>query len=127
MRAIRFKASGDPSVLEPAELAPAAVDETTALVPVVAASINPSDLKNVAESMKGATLPRIPGRDFDGVVGPAGRVGSEPPSGTGGNAGFTPDGIHTEMIARAGSEPAPKARHTQRLVTASVGGGHDSG
>jgi NADPH:quinone reductase-like Zn-dependent oxidoreductase len=110
MRAIRFKAFGDPSVFELAELAPPAVDETTALMRVVAASINLSDLKNVAESMKWATLPRVPGRDFAGVVEPAGRVGSEAPSGTGGNADFARDDTHTEMIARAGSEPAPKAR-----------------
>ena len=38
MRAIRFKAFGDPSVLELAEVADPAVDETTALVRVMAAS-----------------------------------------------------------------------------------------
>jgi hypothetical protein len=39
----------------------------------MAASINPSDVKNVAGGMKQRTLPRIPGRDFSGVVeaGPA--------------------------------------------------------
>jgi NADPH:quinone reductase-like Zn-dependent oxidoreductase len=41
MRAIRFKAFGDPSVLELAEVADPAVRETTALVRVMAASINP--------------------------------------------------------------------------------------
>jgi NADPH2:quinone reductase len=48
MRAIRFKAFGDPSVLELAEVAAPSVSETTALVRVMAASINPSDVKNVA-------------------------------------------------------------------------------
>jgi hypothetical protein len=38
IRAIRYKAFGDPSVLELAEVAAPAVDETTALVRVVAAS-----------------------------------------------------------------------------------------
>jgi hypothetical protein len=42
MRAIRFNAFGDPSVLELAEAADPAVRETTALVRVMAASINPS-------------------------------------------------------------------------------------
>jgi hypothetical protein len=64
MRAIRFKAFGDPSVLELAEVADPAVRETTALVRVMAASINPSEVKNVAGAMKQTTLPRIPGRDF---------------------------------------------------------------
>jgi NADPH:quinone reductase-like Zn-dependent oxidoreductase len=35
---------------------------------VTAASINPSDVKNVAGAMEGTTLPRTPGRDFAGVV-----------------------------------------------------------
>src|ERR1700722_1504169 len=73
MRAIRFKGFGDPSVLELAEVAAPAVGATTALVRVMAASISPSDVKNVAGAMKQTTLPRIPGRDFAGVVeaGPA--------------------------------------------------------
>jgi NADPH2:quinone reductase len=78
MRAIRFEAFGDPSVLELAEVEAPAVGETTALVRVMAASINPSDVKNVAGAMKQTTLPRIPGLDFGGVrkvaAGSAGRV-----------------------------------------------------
>jgi NADPH2:quinone reductase len=100
MRAIRFKAFGDPSVLELADLAGPAPSESTALVRVMAASINPSDVKNVAGAMKQTTLPRIPGRDFAGVVeaGPAEWIGAEV-WGTGGDTGFTRDGTHAEMIA----------------------------
>jgi NADPH:quinone reductase len=100
MRAIRFNKFGDPSVLELAEVAAPAVDETTALVRVMAASINPSDVKNVAGAMKQTTLPRIPGRDFAGVVevGPAEWIGAAV-WGTGGDTGFTRDGTHAEMIA----------------------------
>ena len=68
MRAIRFSAFGDPSVLELADVASPASDEATALVRVLAASINPSDVKNVAGAMKQTSLPRIPGRDYAGVV-----------------------------------------------------------
>src|SRR5271169_3219358 len=100
MRAIRFKAFGDPSVLELAEVAAPSVGETAALVRVMAASINPSDVKNVAGAMKQTTLPRIPGRDFAGVVevGPSEWIGAEV-WGTGGDAGFTRDGTHAEMLA----------------------------
>jgi NADPH2:quinone reductase len=100
MRAIRFKSFGDPSVLEFAEVAAPAFAETTALVRVMAASVNPSDVKNVAGAMKQTTLPRIPGRDFAGVVeaGPRGWIGAEV-WGTGGDTGFTRDGTHAEMIA----------------------------
>jgi NADPH:quinone reductase len=100
MRAIRFKAFGDPSVLELTEVAAPTVGETTALVQVMAASINPSDVKNVAGAMKQTTLPRIPGRDFAGVVeaGPDDWIGAAV-WGTGGDTGFTRDGTHAEMIA----------------------------
>ena len=99
MRAIRFKTFGDPSVLELAEVAAPAVSETTALVRVMAASINPSDVKNVAGAMKQTRLPRIPGRDFAGVVeqGPAEWIGRAV-WGTGGDTGFTRDGTHAEKI-----------------------------
>jgi NADPH:quinone reductase-like Zn-dependent oxidoreductase len=100
MRAIRFTSFGDPSVLELAEVATPAIAETIALVRVMAASINPSDVKNVAGAMKQTTLPRIPGRDFAGVVeaGPAEWIGAAV-WGTGGDTGFTRDGTHAEMIA----------------------------
>ena len=64
MRAIRFKIFGDPSVLELTEAATPAADERTAIVRVLAASINPSDVKNVAGAMKQTTLPGSPGRDL---------------------------------------------------------------
>ena len=100
MRAVRFEAFGDPSVLEVVEAPTPAADERMALVRVMAASINPSDVKNVAGAMNQTTLPRIPGRDYAGVVeaGPAGWIGAEV-WGTGGDVGFTRDGTHAEMIA----------------------------
>jgi len=54
----------------------------------MAASINPSDVKNVAGAMKQTTPPRIPGRDFAGVVevGPSEWIGAEV-WGTGGDTG----------------------------------------
>ncbi len=100
MRAIRFEAFGDPSVLEFAEVATPSIDAATALVRVAAASINPSDVKNVAGAMKQTILPRIPGRDYAGVVeaGPAEWIGTAV-WGTGGDVGFTRDGTHAELIA----------------------------
>jgi NADPH:quinone reductase-like Zn-dependent oxidoreductase len=82
------------------EMAAPAANESTASVRIMAASINPSDAKNVAGAMKQTTLPRIPGRDFAGVVeaGPAKWIGAEV-WGTGGDTGFTRDGTHAELIA----------------------------
>jgi NADPH:quinone reductase len=100
MRAVRFEAFGDPSVLKLVDAPAPAVNEGTALVRVMAASINPSDVKNVAGAMKQTTLPRIPGRDYAGVVaaGPAEWIGAEV-WGTGGDVGSTRDGTHAELIA----------------------------
>jgi NADPH:quinone reductase len=108
MRAIRLEVFGDPSVLELTEVPAPAADEKTAVVRVMAASINPSDIKNVAGGMKQTTLPRTPGRDFSGVVveaGPAEWAGAEV-WGTGGDAGSIRDGSHAELIA----VPVPSLR-----------------
>jgi NADPH:quinone reductase-like Zn-dependent oxidoreductase len=100
MRAIRFETFGDPAVLQLAEVAAPAGDPGTAVVRVMAASINPSDVKNVAGAMEQTTLPRIPGRDFAGIVevGPVAWIGAEV-WGTGGDTGFTRDGTHAELVA----------------------------
>jgi NADPH:quinone reductase-like Zn-dependent oxidoreductase len=50
------------------EVATLVVDERTAVVRIVAASINPSDIKNIAGAMQRKALPRIPGRDYSCVV-----------------------------------------------------------
>ena len=71
-----------------------------AVIRVEAASINPSDLKNVAGLMDWTVLPRTPGRDFAGVVvsGPPEWQGAAV-WGTGGDTGFTRDGSHAEFIS----------------------------
>ncbi|MEI9986852.1 MAG: zinc-binding alcohol dehydrogenase family protein [Aliidongia sp.] len=72
----------------------------TAIVSVKAASINPSDVKNVQGRMAQTKPPRIPGRDYSGVVvaGPAEWIGAEV-WGSGGDVGFTRDGTHGDKIA----------------------------
>ena len=99
MRAIEFRQFGDPSVLHQVERPDPHATESTAVVRIEAASINPSDVKNVAGRMSQTTLPRIPGRDYSGVVvdGPAEWIGV-PVWGSGGDAGFTRDGTHAELI-----------------------------
>src|SRR5260370_41044682 len=110
MRAIRFAAFGDPSVLELAQVAAPAVGGTMALVRVMAASVNPSDVKNVAGAMKQTTLPRIPGRDFAGVVE------AGPPAGGGGQAcgarqtGFPRGPSPSEVLAAPAAHLPPQAR-----------------
>ncbi len=109
-------------VLEVTEVAAPAADEKTALVRVVAASINPSDVKNVAGAMKQTTLPRIPGRDYAGVVeaGPNEWIGAEV-WGTGGDTGFTRDGTHAELLAVPVESLRRKPRTLSFEQAASVG------
>lgn len=98
MRALRFNEFGSPAVLHVVDVAdPAGPD---AVIRVEAASVNPSDVANVAGSMDWTVLPRTPGRDFAGVVvgGPPEWVGAEV-WGTGGDVGFTRDGSHAELLA----------------------------
>ena len=101
MRALRFDTFGDPSVLRLADVADPQPRDGFAIVRVTAASINPSDVKNVAGVMEGTTLPRTPGRDFAGIVesGPSEWVGREVFGTGGGDFGFTTDGSHAELFA----------------------------
>jgi len=100
MRALRFDQFGDPGVLHLADVPDPAGTAQEAVIRIEAASVNPSDVKNVAGSMEWTVLPRTPGRDFAGVVV------SGPPEwqraavwGTGGDTGFTRDGSHAELMA----------------------------
>jgi NADPH2:quinone reductase len=99
MRVIEFREFGDPSQLHLVERPDPQASDSTAVVRMEAASINMSDVKNVAGRMSQTTLPRVPGRDYSGVVveGPAEWIGV-PVWGTGGDVGFTRDGTHAEYI-----------------------------
>ncbi|QIS22296.1 quinone oxidoreductase family protein [Nocardia terpenica] len=99
MRALFFDRFGDPDVLRVVERPDPVAGPDEAVVAVTAASVNPSDVKNVAGRMEGTVLPRIPGRDFAGIVvdGPADWIDAEV-WGTGGDIGFTRDGSHAELL-----------------------------
>src|SRR5271166_3800866 len=98
MRALRFHEFGGPEVLRLETMPLPQANETQAIVAVRAASINPSDVGNVAGRFPYTTLPRIPGRDYSGIVvaGPEDWLGAEV-WGTG-DAGFGRDGSHAENI-----------------------------
>jgi NADPH:quinone reductase len=99
MKALQFTRHGDPDVLDYVEVTTPSIDAGSVLVRILAASINPSDVKNVAGHFSHTTLPRIPGRDFSGIVeqGPKDWMGAEV-WGTGGDIGFVRDGTHAQYI-----------------------------
>jgi len=122
MKALRFNRFGDLSVLRIQELPTPQIGNDEVLVRIHAASINPSDVKNVQGHMEGTTLPRTPGRDFAGVVvnGPPELTGKEV-FGTGGDIGFTRDGSHAEFIVVSAQGVALKPKQLSMEEAASVG------
>ncbi len=122
MRALRFERSGDPSVLHVADVPDPVASPGTVVVAVRAASINPSDVGNVAGRFPQTTLPRTPGRDYSGVVidGPAEWKNAEV-WGTGGDVGFTRDGTHAERIAVPVASLRRKPARLSHEQAASIG------
>ena len=92
------------------------------LIKVLAASINPSDVKNVQGNMEGTTLPRTPGRDFAGVVvaGADDLIGLEV-WGTGGDVGFVRDGSHAEYMVLPTAAIKAKPNTLSMEEAASIG------
>lgn len=110
MRALRFNKTGSLDELGVQEVPMPVPAAGEVLVQVKAAAINPSDIKNVLGKMHGTTVPRIPGRDFSGIIveGPAELIGKSV-FGSGGGLGFHRDGSHAEYLATpvAGVLPLP--------------------
>src|SRR5882672_3350332 len=101
-RALRLSAKA----ASPETLSPELVDidmptplEGNAVIEVLAAAVNPSDVKAALGMMPHAIWPRTPGRDFAGrvVAGPAAWLGQEV-WGTGGELGITRDGSHSRYL-----------------------------
>ena len=122
MRALRFTEFGDPGVLHVAEVADPTGTAGEAVIRIEAASVNPSDVKNIAGGMNWTVLPRTPGRDFAGVVvsGPPEWQGI-PVWGTGGDTGFTRDGSHAQLMSVPVEALVPKPERLSFDEASTVG------
>jgi NADPH2:quinone reductase len=122
MKAIQFKTFGAPGVLEFIELPKPQAVEGSAIVRVHSSSANPSDVKNVSGLFGKTTLPRIPGRDFSGVVveGPSEWLGPEVWE-TGGDIGFTRDGGQAEFLRIPAAALARKPESLSHEQASAVG------
>src|SRR5437667_1659128 len=102
MKALYFRDTGSLANLRIENVEVPRVDAhgDEALVRVRAAAINPSDPKSVLGKISETKPPRVPGRDFAGIVvdGPAIWKGKEV-FGTGGNLGFSRNGSHAQFVA----------------------------
>jgi NADPH:quinone reductase-like Zn-dependent oxidoreductase len=97
MKGLRFSKFGPPSVLTVEDILTPEPRKREVLVQIKATAINPSDVGNVAGRFN-ASLPRVPGRDYAGVI-----VGGDAEKGTkvwGSGAGFgiTRDGAHADYV-----------------------------
>ncbi|MEM5433995.1 NADP-dependent oxidoreductase [Paraburkholderia diazotrophica] len=122
MKAIQFKSFGGPEVLDYGEVPTPVVDAESAIVQVKAASVNPGDVKNLSGHFAHTTLPRIPGRDFSGVVvdGPADWIGTDV-WGTGGDIGFARDGTHAQFIKIPAAALSRKPRSLTHEHASAIG------
>lgn len=122
MKALQFDKTGDLSALRYVEVATPVPGVDEVLVEIKAAGLNPSDVKNVLGRFPYTTLPRIPGRDFAGIVveGPQALVGQQV-WGTGRELGFFADGSHAQFVKLPANGVALKPTHLSFAQAASLG------
>ncbi|UIN54644.1 quinone oxidoreductase family protein [Pseudomonas kribbensis] len=122
MKALQFDKTGELSSLRFVEVPTPVPGADEVLVQIKAAGLNPSDVKNVLGRFPYTTLPRIPGRDFAGVVveGPQALIGQEV-WGTGRELGFFADGSHAQFVKLPANGVAHKPSHLSFTQAASLG------
>jgi NADPH2:quinone reductase len=100
MKAIRFDRYGPPSVLSLIDVERPFLRAGEALVEIKASAVNPSDVKNVAGLFQ-ADVPRVPGRDFAGVVidGGGDAWNGKHVWGSGAGLSVRKDGTHAQYVA----------------------------
>jgi NADPH:quinone reductase-like Zn-dependent oxidoreductase len=120
MKALRFEKYGPPSVLSIQELQVPDLKPGEALVELHASAINPSDVKNVAGVFK-ASLPRIPGRDFAGVVVAGQGLKGKEVWGSGAGFGVSRDGAHAQYVVVSSDALSEKPAQLSMEEASAVG------
>jgi NADPH:quinone reductase len=120
MKALRFEKYGPPSALSIQELQVPDLKPGEALVELHASAINPSDVKNVAGVFK-ASLPRIPGRDYAGVVVAGDGWKGKEVWGSGAGFGVSRDGTHAQYIVVNSDGLSEKPAHLSMEEASAVG------
>jgi NADPH:quinone reductase-like Zn-dependent oxidoreductase len=112
MKALRFERTGSLDELQIQEVRRPMPGPGSLLIAVKAAGLNPSDAKNVLGRIPQTKVPRIPGRDFAGIVevGTAAYPVGMEVFGSGGTLGFARDGSHAEYVEVPTEVVQPKPR-----------------
>lgn len=120
MKALRFDQYGAPEVLKLREVVLGELLPGEVLIEVHAAAINPSDVKNVRGLFQ-TPLPRVPGRDYAGVVVKGdGLVGLEV-WGSGAGFGMLRDGAHAQYVIAPADGLSEKPLNLSMAQAAAVG------
>jgi NADPH:quinone reductase len=120
MKALRFEHYGPPSVLTLQALEVPDPRPGQALVEVHASAVNPSDVKNVAGAFH-SPLPRVPGRDYAGVVAIGDGWTGKEVWGSGPGLGATRDGTHAQYVIVDLDSLSEKPAQLSMSEAASVG------
>ena len=120
MKALRFDQYGPPSVLSLQELDIPDLKPGEALVELHASAINPSDVKNVAGLFK-ASLPRVPGRDYAGVVVAGDGWKGKEVWGSGAGFGVSRDGTHAQYVVVGSDGLSEKPSQLSMAEASAVG------
>ena len=120
MKALQFSTYGPPGVLSIKEIPKPEPRKGEVLVQIKAAAINPSDVKNVAGHFK-SPLPRVPGRDYAGVVIAGDAENGLEVWGSGAGFGVTRDGAHAEYIVVPADSIAQKPPQLSMEQAAAIG------
>jgi NADPH2:quinone reductase len=121
MRSLRFAEFGPPSVLRIEEIAIPEPGVGEALVQVMAAAINPSDIGDVAGRFKKTTLPRTPGRDFAGIVVKGKHPEGAEVWGCCPDLGIVRDGSHAEYVVVPAETVSLKPKSLSMAQAAAIG------
>lgn len=93
------------------------------LIKILATSVNPSDILNSVGGFHHTTFPRIPGRDYAGIVvaGSEHLLGLEVFGTSGRSFGFTTDGAHAQYCVVAEDDVARKPSNVWFIQAATIG------
>src|ERR1700719_836620 len=120
MKALQFGTYGPPDVLTIKEIPKPEPRKGDVLIQIKATAINPSDVKNVAGHFK-SPLPRVPGRDYAGVVVAGDAEKGLEVWGSGAGFGVTRDGAHAEYVVVPSDWIAQKPPQLSMEQAAAIG------
>jgi NADPH:quinone reductase len=120
MKRLEFDSYGPPDVLILREVERPEAGVGEVLIQIKATAINPSDVKNVAGTFN-SPLPRVPGRDFAGVIVAGAAAPGLEVWGSGPGFGVVRDGCHGEFVTMPAEWVSAKPAELTMEQAAAIG------